>query len=146
MWIFCGKAEFPHSFGYLSTKFPHQEIGWNYEIFRNVSFISQRKICLCKLHESAKTLIAFMLLWTKYALHKIDLQHFQRHEANWCKKQVKSGRNNIILASKYLAFILHRWYFPGKNGFFCTSLNFLRYFKFFFDHVCRLRSKNVVLR
>ena len=44
VWKFCGKAQFPHSFGelpetmrklYLSTKFPHQEITWNYGIFRS---------------------------------------------------------------------------------------------------------------
>ena len=42
VWKFCGKAQFPYSFGRfaqnyaetcLSTKFPHQEIRWNYGIF-----------------------------------------------------------------------------------------------------------------
>ena len=31
-WKFCGKAQFPHSFG---RKFPHQKIRWNYGIFRS---------------------------------------------------------------------------------------------------------------
>ena len=44
VWEFCGKAQFPHSFGRLprnyaemclSTKFPHQEIRWNYGILRS---------------------------------------------------------------------------------------------------------------
>ena len=62
VWKFCGKAQFPHSFGrysfhivsgespktmwklFLSSKFPHQEITRNYGIFRgdvllNVSFL-----------------------------------------------------------------------------------------------------------
>ena len=42
VWQFCGKAQFPQSFGRpklcancLSTKLPHQEIRWNYAIFRS---------------------------------------------------------------------------------------------------------------
>ena len=38
VWKFCGKAQFPHSFGRMrklcfSTKFPYHEIRWNYDIF-----------------------------------------------------------------------------------------------------------------
>ena len=45
MWKFSGKAQFPDSFGRIaqnknSTKFPHQEIRWNYGILRSVDYFN----------------------------------------------------------------------------------------------------------
>ena len=51
VWKFCAKAQFPHSLGEspetmrklcLSTKFPHQEIKWNYDIFLSVGVLVQK--------------------------------------------------------------------------------------------------------
>ena len=68
VWKFCGKEQFPHSFGqfarnytelFLSTKFPHQQIKWNYGIFCSVLIkifrYSDTLITLKALEKSLKT-------------------------------------------------------------------------------------------
>ena len=35
VWKFCGKAQFPHSFGRIAI-IPHQEIRWSHGIFCSV--------------------------------------------------------------------------------------------------------------
>ena len=58
VWKFCGKAQFPHSFGRklcLSTKFPHQEIRWNCSSFFWVTYfpLGISNIDKAKIHKSS---------------------------------------------------------------------------------------------
>ena len=75
---FCGKVQFPHSFGWFK-KFSHQEIKWNYSIFLSDRSFDNKTINLKKDYDSSSCFLCLYLerlfSWRHIALFERRLEN-----------------------------------------------------------------------
>ena len=104
---FCGKARFPHSFGWypkamwklcLFTKSQHQEIRWNYGILRNDlqwSFFSKVNYSQKQLKVIVKTKFICVRLISKYGFVCFSVFFFRKFKASTISRGVFRTQWNI---------------------------------------------------
>ena len=110
MWKFCGKAQFPQSDSpetmrklCLSTKFPHQEIRWNYGILRSVNgFWPQMFDKIFNIPLNIKKLSNILITWWYGKSSRASFLSFSS-TTSWSINVI------IYLCCKVLCHFVSRW-------------------------------------